>query len=91
MDEHPPVQRLDAEDNPLQTVKNVADEEDVRGIAAWVKLLRSFKRKNATRSQQLADRVHNIKWVSSYGDVLPRMEKWEVSLTVHEKDTERGC
>ena len=83
------VLTLKTKDNPLQTVKNVADEEDVRGIAAWVKLLRSYKGKNANRSQQLAERVHNIKRVISYGDVLPRMEKWEASLKEHEKDTQK--
>ena len=69
------VLTLKTKDNPIQTVKNVADEEDVRGIAAWVKLLRPYKGKNANRSQQLAERVHNIERVISYGDVLPRMER----------------
>ena len=80
---------LKTKDNLLQTVKNVADEEDVRDIAAWVKLLRSYKGKNNNRSQQLAELVNNIKRVISYEDVLPRMGKWEASLKEHEKDSQK--
>ena len=91
MDGYPAVQRLDAEDERRSPpdVKNVADEEDVRGIAAWSSCCALTKGKNANRSQQLAERVHNIKRVMSYGDVLPRMEKWEASLKEHEKDTQK--
>ena len=47
------VLTLKTKDNPLQTVKNVADEEDVRGIAAWVKLLRSYKGRTLTEASNL--------------------------------------
>ena len=75
--------------NPFQTVKNMADEEGCSGAGAWVKLLRAYKGKNASRSQRLTERVHDIKRVTSYSEVLPRMEKWEAALKEHVKDTGR--
>ena len=59
----------------------MADEE------GWVKLLRAYKGKNASRSQRLTERVHDIKRVTSFSEVLPRMEKWEAALKEHVKDT----
>ena len=59
--------------NPFQTVKNMADEEGCSGAGAWVKLLRAYKGKNASRSQRLTERVHDIKRVTSYSEVLLRM------------------
>ena len=75
--------------NPFQTVKNMADDEGCSGAGAWVKLLRAYKGKNASRSQRLTERVHDIKRVTSYSEVLPRMEKWEAALKEHVKDTGR--
>ena len=75
--------------NPFQTVKNMADDEGCSGAGAWVKLLRAYKGKNASRSQRLTERVHDIKSVTSYSEVLPRMEKWEAALKEHVKDTGR--
>ena len=66
--------------NPFQTLKNMADDEGCSGAGAWVKLLRAYKGKNASNSQRLTERVHDIKRVTSYSDVLPRMEKWEAAL-----------
>ena len=45
--------------------------------------------KNASRSQRLTTGVHDIKRVSSYSEVLARMEMCEAVLKEHVKDT--GC
>ena len=59
------------------------------GAGAWVKLLRAYRGKNGSRGQRLTERVHDIKRVSSYSEVLARMEMWEAALKEHVKDT--GC
>ena len=76
--------------NPWQTVKNMSEEEGCGGAGALGQtLLRAYKGKNASRSQRLTERVHDIKRVSSYSEVLARMEMWEAALKEHVKDT--GC
>ena len=65
------------------------EEEGCCGAGAWVKLLRAWKGKNASRSQRLTERVHGIKRVSLCSEVLARMEKWDAALKEHIKDT--GC
>ena len=67
----------------------MSEEEGCCGAGAWVKLLRAYKGKNASRSQRLTERVHDIKRVSSCSEVLARMEMWEAALKEHVKDT--GC
>ena len=52
--------------NPFQAAKNMSEEEGWCGAGAWVKLLRAYKGKNASKSQRLTERVHDIKRVSSY-------------------------
>ena len=74
------VLTLTTKDHPLQTVRNVADEEEVRGIAArhsWFGLTRE---KNANRCQQFAECVRDIKRVISCRHVFARMEKWDAAL-----------
>ena len=66
----------------------MSEEEGCCGAGA-VKLLRACKGKNASRSQRLTERVHDIKRVSSYSGVLAHMEMWEAALKEHVKDT--GC
>ena len=76
--------------NPLQTVKNMSEEERCGGAGALGQtLLRAHKGKNTSRSQRLTERVHDIKRVSSYSEVLARKEMWEAALKEHVKDT--GC
>ena len=75
--------------NPFQTVKNMSEEEGCYGAGAWVKLLRAYKGKNASRSQRPTGRVHDIKRVQSYSEDPTRMEMWEAALKEHVKDT--GC
>ena len=77
------------EEPPFQTVKNLSEEEGCCGVGAWVKLLRAYKGKNASRSQRLTERVHDIKRVSSYSEVLARRDMWEAALEEHDLDT--GC
>ena len=67
----------------------MSEEVACCGAGAWVKLLRAYKGKNASRCQRLAERVHDIKRVSSYSEVLARMEMWEAALKEHVKDS--GC
>ena len=67
----------------------MSEEEGCCGAGAWVKLLRAYKGKNASRSQRLTERVHDIKRASSYLEVLAHMEMWEAALKEHVKDT--GC
>ena len=38
--------------------------------------------------QQLEEEVHNIKRVTSYREVLRRLERWDVALKVRVKDTD---
>ena len=47
---------------------NLADQQTVRGVAAWVSLPRSYKGNQGI----------------SYEDFLARMEKWEASFEEHE-------
>ena len=88
-DGYPAVQRLDAEDER----QSPPDGQECgrrrrcprhRCLGQVAALLQREE-----RQPQLAERVHNIKRVMSYGDVLPRMEKWEASLKEHEKDTQK--
>ena len=74
--------------NPFHSAKNMSQEEGCCGAGARVKLLRAHKCKNASRSQRLTERVHDIKRVSSYSEVH-RIEKWEAALEEHVKDA--GC
>ena len=75
--------------SPFQTVKNMSEEEGCCGAGAWVKLLRAYNGKNPSRSQRLTERVHDIKRVSSYSEVLARMETWEAAWKEHVMDN--GC
>ena len=70
---------------PVQTVKNMSEEEGGCGAGAWVKLLRTCKGKSASRSQRLTERVHDIKRLS-YSEVLARMDMKETFLKEHAKD-----
>ena len=65
----------------------MSEEEGCCGAGAWVKLLRAYKGKHACRSQRLSKRVHDIKRVSSYSEVLGRMEIWKATLKEHVMDT----
>ena len=58
----------------------MSKEEGRCGAGAWVKLLRAYKGKSASRSQRLTERVHDIKRVSSFSEVLARIEMWEAAL-----------
>ena len=71
----------------FQTLKIMREEEGCCGAGAWVKLLRACKGKNASRSQRLTERVHDIKRVSSYSEVLARRDMWEATLKEHDMDT----
>ena len=76
-------------ENPFQTAKNMADDEGCSGAGAWVKLLRGDKGKNASRSQRLTERVHDIKRGRLHSKVFLRMEKCEAALKEQVKDTGR--
>ena len=85
LDEPATLQCLGSEDQrkPFQTVKNCY------GAGPWVKLLRAHKGKSASRRQRLTERIHDVKRVSSYSEVLARMEMWEAASKKHFKDI--GC
>ena len=57
--------------NLFQTVKNMSEEQECYNAGAWVKLLRAYKGKNASRSQRLTGRVHTVQRMPSYSEVKP--------------------
>jgi hypothetical protein len=63
--------------SPLQTIKNLGDEAKYRGAAAWSKIVRTGKGRNANRALVLTGKVHNPKRVEKYQEVLPAFESWE--------------
>ena len=66
----------------------MSEEEECCGAGACFKPLRAYKGQ-ASRSQRLTERVHDIKSVSSCSEVLARMEIWKAALKEHVKDA--GC
>ena len=74
---------------PLPDGEEYVTRRRVCCAGAWVKLLRAYKGKNASRSQRHTERVHDIKRVSSLSEVLARMDMWEAALKEHVMDT--GC
>ena len=67
--------------NPFQAENSVSEQDGCCGAGVCL------QGKNASRSQKLTKRVHDIKCVSSHPAVVVRMEMWEVKENV--KDT--GC
>ena len=67
----------------------MSEEDGCCGAGAWVQLFRAYKGKNESRSQRPTERVHDIKCVLSYSEVLARMEMWESAVKEHVKHT--GC
>ena len=63
--------------NPLQTVKNLEDDVECRGAAAWSKIVKAGKGRNANRALILTGKIHNPKRVDKYSEVLPAFESWE--------------
>ena len=75
--------------NPFQTENSVSKQQGCCGAGVGVKPLCAYKGKNASRSQKLTERVHDIKCVSSHPAVVVRMEMWEAALEENVKDI--GC
>ena len=80
---------LKCADGPLQTVRNMLNTKDdnIKGIKTWCKILLSMKGQNANRSQMLTERVHNVKQVKHYGDIMQAIERHETAMKEHERDT----
>ena len=73
--------------NPLQTVKNLEEDVECRGAAAWSKIVKAGKGRNANRAMILIGKIHNPKRVDKYSEVLPAFESWESYVTEFERDT----
>ena len=61
----------------MQTVKNFEDDVECRGAAAWSKIVKAGKGRNANRALILTGKIHNPKRVDKYSEVLPAFERWE--------------
>ena len=73
--------------NPLQTVKNLEEDVECRGAAAWAKIVKAGKGRNANRALILTGKIHNPKRVDKYSEVLPAFESWESYVKEFERDT----
>ena len=73
--------------NPLQTVKNLEKDVECRGAAAWAKIEKVGKGRNANRALIPTGKIHNPKRVEKYSEVLPALESWESNVKEFERDT----
>ena len=73
--------------NPLQTVKNLEEDVECRGAAAWAKIVKAGKGRNANRALIVTGKIYNPKRVDKYSEVLPAFESWESYVKEFERDT----
>ena len=73
--------------NPLQTVKNLEEDVECRGAAAWAQIVKAGKGRNANRALILTGKIHNPKRVDKYSEVLPAFESWESYVKEFERET----
>ena len=60
---------------------------ECRGAAAWSKIVKAGKGRNADRALILTGKIHNPKRVDKYSEVLPAFESWESYVKEFERDT----
>ena len=58
-----------------------------RGAAAWVKLVKAGKGRNANHALILTGKIHNPKRVDKYSEVLPVFDGWESHVKEFGRDT----
>ena len=73
--------------NPLHTVKNLEEDVECRGAAAWATIVKAGNGRNANRALILTGKIHNPKRVDKYSEVLPAFESWESCVKEFERDT----
>ena len=73
------VLSLKTTDDPLQITKGVKDAYAIRGAVAWHKITREVAGRTGARLERLADKVHHPKKITSYGDALAMVNKWDLN------------
>ena len=70
---------LKTSNDPLQITKGVKDDYATRGAVAWHKITREVAGKTGVRLGLLADMVHHPKKITSYGDAMAELNKWNLN------------
>ena len=60
---------------------------ECRGAAAWSKIVKAGKGRNANRALILTGKIHNRKRADKYSEVLPAFESWESYVKEFERAT----
>ena len=69
-----------AEGSALQTVMNVAEAHNVRGVQSWYRMTREASGKTGARLKRLSDKVHRPKQITDYKGALVQLTAWDTSL-----------
>ena len=69
-----------AEGSALQTVMNVAEAHNVRGVQSWYRMTREASGKTGARLKRLSDKVHRPKQITDYKSALVQLTAWDTSL-----------
>ena len=64
----------------LQTVKNLREDSEARGVRAWFQLTRGVAGKSGVRLERLANRVHHPKPITGYAKGKAQLISWDEDL-----------